>query len=68
MSPLQHADETSVRLGGNRHWMRVNSTRWLTHLAWHAKRGGEALEEIGIWPRFGGRAMHDRWKSYDQYA
>jgi transposase len=67
-SRLQHGDETGVRIGGKLHWIHVNSTRWLTHLAWHAKRGKQALEVIGIWPRFHGRAMHDRWTSYDQYA
>jgi transposase len=66
-SPLQHADETGLRLGGKLHWVHVNSTRFLTHLAWHKKRGRAALEAIGIWPRFAGRAMHDRWKSYDGY-
>ncbi len=66
-SPLQHADETGVRLGGKLHWMHVNSTRWLTHLAWHGKRGREALEAIGIWPRYQGRSMRDRWASYDRY-
>jgi hypothetical protein len=64
---LQHADETGVRLEGKLHWVHVNSTRFLTHLAWHKKRGREALEAIGIWPRFAGRAMHDRWMSYDAY-
>ena len=67
-SPLQHADETGMRLGGKLHWVHVNSTRFLTHLAWHKKRGRAALEAIGIWPRFRWRAMHDRWKSYDSYA
>ncbi len=67
VSRLQHADETGIRLCGKLHWVHVNSTRWLTHLAWHAKRGKPALEAIGIWPRFQGRAMRDRWKSYDQY-
>jgi len=57
-----------MRVGGKLHWVHVNSTRWLTHLAWHRKRGKQALEAIGIWPHFGGRAMHDRWSSYDQYA
>jgi transposase len=66
-SPLQHADETGVRIGGKLHWLHVNSTRWLTHLAWHARRGRQALEDIGIWPRFHGRAMRDRWASYDHY-
>ena len=66
-SRLQHGDETGIRVGGKLHWMHVNSTRWLTHLAWHAKRGKKALETIGIWPRFEGRGMHDRFSSYDKY-
>ena len=65
--PFQHADETGMRIAGKRHWLHVNSTRWLTHLAWHARRGRQALEDIGIWPRFRGRAMRDRWASYDHY-
>jgi transposase len=67
-SPVQHADETGVRVGGRLHWLHVNSTRWLTHLAWHPKRGQQALEAIGIWPRFAGWAIHDRWASYAQYV
>ncbi len=52
MMTKEREDETGVRVGGKLHWMHVNSTQWLTHLAWHAKRGKKALEEIGIWPRF----------------
>src|SRR6266700_2330544 len=65
---LQHGDETGVRIAGQLHWLHVNCTDWLTHLAWHRKRGRQAMDEIGIWPRFRGRAMHDRLSSYDQYA
>jgi transposase len=65
--PHQHADETGIRLAGKLHWLHVNSTRWLTHLAWHPKRGQAATTAIGIWPRFHGRATHDRWASYDAY-
>ena len=25
------------------------------------------MDEIGIWPRFSGRGMHDRFASYDAY-
>lgn len=64
---LLHADETGVRIKGLLHWVHVSCTRWLTYYAWHRKRGKEALESIGIWPKFKGRAMHDRWKSYDPY-
>jgi transposase len=66
--PHQHADETGIRIGGRLHWLHVNSTRFLTHLAWHPKRGQAATAAIGIWPRFHGRATHDRWASYNAYA
>jgi transposase len=66
-SRLQHGDETGIRIYGMLHWLHVNCTPFLTHLAWHAARGREAMEDIGIWPRFGGRGMHDRWASYDAY-
>lgn len=65
--PLQHADATGMRIAGKRSWLHVNSTRELTHLAWHGRRGHQALEDIGIWPRFRGRAVRDRWASYDFY-
>jgi transposase len=67
-SPLQHGDETGIRVYGMLHWLHVNCTRELTHLAWHASRGREAMDEIGIWPRFAGRGMHDRLASYDAYG
>jgi transposase len=67
-SHLQHGDETGIRVYGMLHWLHVNSTRFLTHLAWHASRGREAMDEIGIWPRFSGRGMHDRFASYNGYA
>jgi transposase len=67
-SRLQHADETGIRVYGMLHWVHVNCTRWLTHLAWHESRGRQAMDEIGIWPRFRGRGMHDRFASYDGYA
>jgi hypothetical protein len=67
-SPLQHGDETGIRVYGMLFWLHVNCTRWLTHLSWHAARGTAAMDEIGIWPRFTGRGVHDRWASYDAYA
>ncbi len=67
-SPLQHGDETGIRVYGMLHWLHVNCTRFLTHLAWHASRGRPAMDEIGIWPRFAGRGMHDRLASYDAYG
>jgi transposase len=67
-SRLQHADETGIRIYGVLHWLHVNCTRWLTHLSWHEARGRQAMDDIGIWPRFRGRGMHDRFASYDAYG
>jgi transposase len=66
-SELLHADETGVRIKGILHWVHVSATTFLTVYSWHRKRGKEAMDAIGIWPNFQGRAMHDRWASYDQY-
>ncbi len=66
-SPVQHGDETGIRIYGMLHWLHVNSTPFLTHLAWHESRGRQAMDDIGIWPRFHGRGMHDRFASYDGY-
>ena len=47
---LLHRYETGLRVIGKRHWLHVTSTSFLTHLAWHPKRGKAALEVIGILP------------------
>ncbi len=66
-SELLHADETGVRIKGILHWVHVAATGVLTFYGWHRKRGREAMDALGIWSHFQGRAMHDRWASYDQY-
>jgi transposase len=66
-SNLIHADETGVRIKGLLHWVHVAATRTLTLYGWHRKRGQEAMTQLGVWPNFRGRAMHDRWASYDQF-
>jgi len=66
-SQLPHGDETGIRVYGMLHWLHVNCTRFLTHLTWHASRGRQAMDEIGIWPREASRGMHDRLASYDAY-
>ncbi|HEU5374109.1 MAG TPA: transposase [Ktedonobacteraceae bacterium] len=39
----------------------------MTLYGWHRKRGQEAINAIGILAQYQGRAMHDRWHSYDHY-
>jgi transposase len=66
-SQVLHVDETSLHLGGLVRWVHVHATKWLTLYRWHPKRGAEGIEALGVIPHFGGRAMHDRWTSYDRY-
>ena len=62
-----HQDETGLYVAGKRPWMHVTCTPTLTHYQVHESRGQEALEAIGILPRFGGTSVHDSWGSYFLY-
>lgn len=66
-SDLMHADETGINIGGKRHWLHDASNASLTWFAPHAKRGTEAMDEIGILPFFKGVLCHDHWKPYYHY-
>ncbi len=64
---LMHADETGINIGGRRHWLHCASNASLTWFSPHAKRGTEAMDEIGIPPFFKGVLCHDHWKPYYRY-
>ena len=65
--PSMHVDETSLRVDRKNHWIHVYATSDITLKFLHPKRGQEAIEEIGIIPRYGGVAIHDCWQSYLSY-
>jgi transposase len=66
-SQIAHADETSANINGKRHWLHCFSNEYWTHVFPHQKRGTEAMDEIGILPRFSGTLCHDHWKPYYKY-
>ncbi len=66
--PSLHVDETSLRVDKKNHWIHVYSSGDITLKFLHRKRGKEAIEEIGIIPRYGGVIIHDCWSSYLSYS
>jgi len=64
---LVHADETGINVNGKRIWLHSASNASWTHFYPHAKRGTEAMDEIGILPKFKGILCHDHWKPYYTY-
>lgn len=65
--PAMHVDETSLRVDKKNHWIHVCSSGDITLKCLHPKRGCEAIEDIGIIPRYGGVVIHDCWASYLAY-
>ena len=63
-APVVHCDETGMRIGGELHWLHGVCTQFLTAYGVHAKRGYEAMMDLGILSAFTGRLVHDGWKPY----
>jgi transposase len=65
--PLLGADETGASLAGKNHWLHIACTSTLSYYFFHAKRGFEALEDMGILRGYTGALLHDFYHSYYQY-
>lgn len=66
-SALVHSDETGININGRRCWLHSASNLCWTYFAPHEKRGAEAMNAIGILPKFNGILCHDHWKPYYKY-
>jgi transposase len=63
-SSLAHFDETGMRVEKSLHWLHSHSTSLLTYFAVSCFRGAKAMLEIGVLPKFRGKAIHDAWAPY----
>ena len=61
------ADETGLRVGGSNGWVHVARTDALTHFAYDARRGQDAMREVGILPQFTGTLVRDGYLSYSRF-
>jgi len=66
-SPVCHVDETGINKNGDRIWLHCVSNDKFTSYFPHEKRGGEAIDAMGIIPSFEGVLVHDHWKPYFNY-
>lgn len=68
--PVLHADETSGRVNGALWWLHVCSTRLLTLLVAHRRRGHTAVADIGVLPTRDEHStlVHDRAAMYWNYG
>jgi transposase len=71
-APVVHFDETGTRVCGRNRWVHVACTPWLTAYHLDDKRGGDAIDAMGVLPAMsaGQTAVHDGWMPYlkDCYA
>jgi transposase len=61
---IMHADESGFYINGKRNWIHSYSTKDSTYYAHHEKRGGKAMQDIGMLENYEGRCIHDHWDSY----
>jgi transposase len=62
-----HLDETGVRCEKKLNWIHVTSSEMATFFCLHSKRGSEAINDIGILPKYKGSVIHDHWQCYFSY-
>lgn len=67
-SDVAHFDESGMRCEKKGYWLHEAGTEALTLYGISEKRSREAMEGMGILPRYQGVAVHDHWSSYFHYG
>lgn len=67
-SSVLHHDETGVNINGTTFWLHSASNALWTYFSAHKKRGKEAMDAVGILPKYAGILIHDHWKPYFGYT
>ena len=63
-----NCDETGIRINKENWWLHTYGSGTITLQFLHRLRGSEAMDEIGIIPRYSGVLVHDCWSSYFSYV
>jgi len=63
-----NVDETPVQVNGTKGYMHVACNEALTYIAYQAKRGMEAVMNIGVLDKFKGILIHDCFSMYFNYG
>lgn len=63
-SPVNHFDETGIRINGKNRWLHNVSNVDATLQTTHEKRGKEGIQSPGVIEEFEGVAVHDCWGPY----
>ncbi|MBI4650083.1 IS66 family transposase [Candidatus Desantisbacteria bacterium] len=66
-SSVLHGDETGINSNGDQYWLHSLSNDLWTYFYPHKRRGSEAMDEMGILPKYKGTLCHDHWKPYYKY-
>lgn len=67
-SAVLHVDETGINSNGEQFWLHSISNSLWTYFYPHKKRGSEAMDEMGVLPKYKGTLCHDHWKPYYKYG
>ena len=65
-NPVNHYDETGIRVNGTLHWVHNSSSANYTYQTIHKKRGQEGIDDNGVIGNSSG--VHDCWGSYWKYG